>query len=81
MNEEVVVHIYIGIEASLVAQIVKYLPEMQETQVRPPGWEDPLDKGMVTYYTNLVFVPGEFHRQRNLVGYSPWSCKELDTTE
>ena len=49
MNEEVVVHIYIGIEASLVAQIVKYLPEMQETQVRPPGWEDPLEKGMVTY--------------------------------
>ena len=54
---------------------------MQETQVRPPGWEDPLEKGMVTYYTNLVFVPEEFHRQRNLVGYSPWSCKELDTTE
>ena len=23
----------------------------------------------------------EFHRQRSLVGYSPWGCKELDTTE
>ena len=27
-----------------------------------------------------VFLPGEFHRQRSLVGYSPSSCKELDTT-
>ena len=27
-----------------------------------------------------VFLPGEFHRQRNLVGYSPWGCKELDMT-
>ena len=27
------------------------------------------------------FLPGEFHGQRNLVGYSPWDCKELDTTE
>ena len=28
-----------------------------------------------------VFLPGEFHGQRSLVGYSPWSRKELDTTE
>ena len=28
-----------------------------------------------------VFLPGEFHRQRNLVGYSPWGHKELDITE
>ena len=28
-----------------------------------------------------VFLPGEFHGQRSLVGYSSWSCKELDTTE
>ena len=26
-------------------------------------------------------MPGEFHGQRRLVGYSPWGCKELDTTE
>ena len=29
----------------------------------------------------LVFLPGEFHGQRNLVGYSPWGRKELDMTE
>ena len=28
-----------------------------------------------------VFLPGEFHGQRNLAGYSPWGHKELDTTE
>ena len=28
-----------------------------------------------------VFWPGEFHGQRGLAGYSPWGCKELDTTE
>ena len=27
------------------------------------------------------FLPGESHGQRSLLGYSPWGCKELDTTE
>ena len=28
-----------------------------------------------------VFLPGEFHAQRSLVGYCPWGCKDSDTTE
>ena len=28
-----------------------------------------------------VFLPGESHEWRSLVGYSPWGCKESDTTE
>ena len=28
-----------------------------------------------------IFLPGESHGQRSLVGYSPGSCKESDTTE
>ena len=28
-----------------------------------------------------VFLPGKSHRQRSLSGYSPWGCKESDTTE
>ena len=28
-----------------------------------------------------VFLPGEFHGWRNLVGYSPWGCKESDMTD
>ena len=35
--------------ASLVAQMVKNLPAMQETWVQPLDWEDPLEEGMVTY--------------------------------
>ena len=31
--------------ASLIAQLVKNLPAMQETPVRFLGWEDPLEKG------------------------------------
>ena len=31
--------------------------------------------------TTPVFLPGKSHGQRSLVGYSPWDCKELDTTK
>ena len=39
----------IDYQASLVAQSVKNLPAMQETQVRFLGWEDPLEKEMATH--------------------------------
>ena len=29
----------------------------------------------------LGFLPGEFYKQRNPVGYNPWGLKESDTTE
>ena len=35
--------------ASLVAQMVKNLPAMQEAWVQSLGWEDPLEKGMATH--------------------------------
>ena len=66
-------------EASLVAQMVKNLPAMQETQVQSLGWEDPLEKEMTTHSSILVL--GESQGQRNLAGYSPWSPKDSDTTE
>ena len=40
--------------ASLVAQIVKSLSAMQETQVQSLGWEEPLEKGMVTHSSILA---------------------------
>ena len=58
--------------------MVKNLPAMQETQVGYLGQEDPLEKGMATH---SMLLPGEFHGQRSLVGYSPWGLKELDMTE
>ena len=41
---------------------------MQETQVQSLGQEDPLEKGMATI---PIFLPGESHGQKSLVGYSP----------
>ena len=40
---------------SLVAQMVKNLPAMWETQVRSLGQEDPLEKGMVTHFSVLTW--------------------------
>ena len=41
--------------ASLVAQTVKNLCAMQETQVQPLSWEDPLEKGMATHSSVLAW--------------------------
>jgi len=41
--------------ASLVAQMVKNLPELQETQVQSLGQEDPLEKGMATHSSILAW--------------------------
>ena len=64
-------------KAPLVAQKVKNLPAMQETQVRSLRKIPWMWAGQPT----PVFLPGEFHGQRRLVGYSPRSRKESDTTE
>ena len=41
--------------ASLVAQLVKNLPAMQETWVQTLGWEDPLEKGIATCSSVLAW--------------------------
>ena len=51
---------------------------MPETRVQSLGWEDPLEEGMTI---TPVFSPRESDGQRSLVGYSPYSHKELDMTE
>ena len=53
--------------------MIKNLPAMQETGVQSLGQEDPLEKEMATHSSIL---PGEFHGQRSLVGYSLWGHKE-----
>ena len=65
-------------QTSLVAQMVKRLPTMRETQVQFLGWEDLLEKEMATH---SCILPGKSHGQRSLVDYSPWGRKELDMTE
>ena len=56
------------------------MQEIQEMQVWPLGWEDPLEEEMAT----PVFLPGKSHRQRSLVGSSVHGVQgvaESDTTE
>ena len=63
---------------SLVAQMVKDLPAMQETRVQPLSQEDLPEEEMATHSSILAWripwteEPG---------GLSPWGQKELDTTE
>ena len=70
---------FISHRASLVAQMVKNLPAMQETWVRSLGREEPLEKGMAIHCSSLAWrIPWT---EKSLSGYSPWSCKGLDMTE
>ena len=55
-----------------MAQRIKHLPAMQETQVRSLGWEDPLEKEMATHPSILAWrIPWT----EKPAGYSPWSHK------
>ena len=65
-------------KVSLVAPTVKNPPSMQEKQVQFLDQKDSLEKRMATHSSILA---GEFHGQRNLMGYSPWVLKELDMTD
>ena len=58
--------------------MIKNLLAMQNIQVHSLGQEDPLEK---EWQPTLVFLSGEFHGQRSLVGYCPWGHKESDMTE
>ena len=49
--------------SSLLAQWVKNLPALQETQVRSPGHEELLEKKMATHSSTPL--PGDFHEQRS----------------
>ena len=64
--------------ASLVAQLVKNLPAMQETWGSIPG--SGRSPGEGNGYS-LQYSCLENYRQRSLAGYSSWGSKELDTTE
>ena len=64
------------IGSSTVTNIPK--PTMQETRVQSLGWEDLLEKEMATHSSILAW---KISWWKSLVGYSPWGCKESDTTE
>ena len=59
------------IPTSLVAQLVKNLPTMQETWVLSLGWEDALEKGKATHSSILAWrIPraSKFHGMENSTG-------------
>ena len=66
------------LQASLVAQMVKNPP-----QCRIPGLDPWVGKipWRREWLPTPVFLPGEFHGQGSLAGYSPWGYKESGTTE
>ena len=70
--------VWIRTNSSLVAQSVKIFPAFWEMWVWSLGQGNPLRR---KWLPTLVLLPREFHRQRALVGYSPWGHKELDMTE
>ena len=61
-----------------MAQTVKNLPAMQETQVHPLSQEDPLEKEMATHSSILAW---RISGQKSLEGYSPQGRRESDITE
>ena len=58
--------------------MIKSPPAMQETGVCSLGLKIPWKR---EWQPSPIFLPGEFHGQRSLAGYSPWGHKESDTTE
>ena len=59
-----------------MAQMVKYLPAVQETQVQSLSWEDSPGEGN----GYALWDSGESHGHKSLASCSPWSCKEFGTT-
>ena len=58
--------------------MVKNLPTMQKTRFNPWVGKIPWRR---EWHPTVVFLPGEFHGQRSLVGYSSQGRKESDMTE
>ena len=64
--------------AYLMAQLVKHLPRMQETQVRSLGWEDPLEKAVATHSSIRAWrIPWT----EDPGGLQSTGCKEPDMNE
>ena len=65
------------VQTHIVTQTVKILPAVRETRAQSLGQEDPLEKGMVTHSSILVWkIPWT----EESAGPNPWGHKESDTT-
>ena len=64
-----------------MAQMVKNLPAMQETQVRSLGGKDPLEKGMATHCSVVAWRIPWTEKPSRLQSMGSDTDKESDTTE
>ena len=62
-----------------MAHTVKNLPAMQETRIQSLGRENPFEKGIATHSSILAWRIPWSEEPGGL--YSPWTQRELDTTE
>ena len=67
--------------SSLVAQTVKHLSAMQETQVQPLGQEDPLQKEMAIHSSTIAWKIPWTEEPGRAPLWGLWGRKESDTTE
>ena len=75
--------------ASLVAQMIKNLPTIWETQIHALVWEDVLENLTLTLIfflwqgvaTHSSILAWRIPRTEKLAGSSPWDCKQLNMTE
>ena len=63
---------------SVVERTTLPMQEMQETRVQSLFGKIPWSKKR---QITPILLPGKFHEQRSLVGFSPWGCTKLDMTE
>ena len=71
----IMMHYILKNKPSLVAQMVKNLLTMEETQLDPLVRKIPWRR---EWLLTPVFLTGESHEQRSLMGYSAQVCKQLD---
>ena len=76
------------LQASLVAQMVKNLPAIQETWVQSLGWEDFIEKGMATHSSTLAWripwmeEPGRLQSMGlHRVGHDGWTLMRLSSSK
>ena len=74
--------VFLGLCASQLSLVVKNTPA-NAGDIRDGGFDSWVVKipWRRTWQPTPVFLHGEFHRQRNLEGYSPWGHKESDKTK
>ena len=70
--------LYLILWASLVAQWLSIQPQYRRHRFNPWARKSSWRR---KWQPTPVFLPGESHGQRKLVGYSPWGCKEQDKTQ